>query len=149
MANKFVVRVYGVLMKDQSLLVSDELVKGRAITKFPGGGLEFGEGSLECLEREFYEELNVKIKVEEHFYTTDFYVASIFDPAFQVISIYYTVSTADKLDHHISTEAHAYKKTGKTQSFRWLPLKQMRESDFSLVIDKKVAELLLEKYGNA
>lgn len=35
--------------------------------KFPGGGLEYGEGVLECLHREFDEELNVKIDVIEHF----------------------------------------------------------------------------------
>lgn len=145
MTNKFRVGVYGVLIQNKSLLVSDELVMNKAITKFPGGGLEFGEGVLECLEREFYEEMNIKIDVLDHFYTTDFYVPSAFDPSFQVISLYYLVSTSNALDHHISKEAHEYKKTGKKQSFRWIPISQLKETDLTLVIDRKVAGMIMEK----
>ena len=39
----FNVRVYGVLVEDGKLLVSDEYIKEHEITKLPGGGLEFGE----------------------------------------------------------------------------------------------------------
>ncbi len=147
MANKFRIGVYGVLMQNNALLVSDELVMNKAITKLPGGGLEFGEGTLEGLEREFYEELNIKVEVLDHFYTTDFYVPSAFDPSFQVISIYYLVSTPNTIDHHISKEAHEYKKTGKKQSFRWIPIAQLKESDLTLVIDRKVAAMIAEKFA--
>ncbi len=44
--------------------------------KFPGGGLEYGEGVLECLHREFDEELNVKVDVVEHFYTQENFLVS-------------------------------------------------------------------------
>ena len=40
----FTIRVYGILLHKGCVLVCDELIKGRHITKFPGGGLEFGEG---------------------------------------------------------------------------------------------------------
>ncbi|MBK6523590.1 MAG: NUDIX domain-containing protein [Sphingobacteriaceae bacterium] len=90
--NRFNVRVYGILIQDSKVLVSDEYIKGNHITKFPGGGLEFGEGTIDCVKREFMEELNLPIEVESHFYTTDFFVASAFAPNNQVISIYYKVN---------------------------------------------------------
>ena len=39
----FNIRVYGILIQDSNVLVSDEYIKGKNITKFPGGGLEYGE----------------------------------------------------------------------------------------------------------
>ena len=87
----FNVRVYGILIHDNKVLVSDEHIKGMNITKLPGGGLEFGEGTIECVIREFKEELDLEIEVESHFYTTDFFVNSAFSINNQVISIYYKV----------------------------------------------------------
>jgi len=76
----FNIRVYGILITDDNkVLVSDEFIRGNYYTKFPGGGLEFGEGTRDCLAREFMEEMNLKVKVEEHLYTTDFFQMSAFD----------------------------------------------------------------------
>ena len=48
---RFNIRVYGILINDRNeLLVSDELIKGLQFTKFPGGGLEWGEGTMDCLK---------------------------------------------------------------------------------------------------
>ena len=45
---KFNVRVYGILINEKNqLLVSDEYDFGFPHTKFPGGGLEYGEGTRE------------------------------------------------------------------------------------------------------
>ena len=41
----FNIRVYGILINDKKqVLVSDEFIRGGYYTKFPGGGLELGEG---------------------------------------------------------------------------------------------------------
>ena len=41
----FNLRVYGILLgENKQVLVSDEFIRGSYYTKFPGGGLEFGEG---------------------------------------------------------------------------------------------------------
>jgi len=87
---RFNVRVYGILVVEGKLLVSDEFIKGKEITKLPGGGLEFGEGLADCVVREFKEELNLAINVKNHFYTTDFFVKSAFNDS-QIISIYYRI----------------------------------------------------------
>jgi len=144
---KFNVRVYGLLLNKGSVLLSDEYIKGNFITKFPGGGLEFGEGTRECLVREFKEELELNVVVEEHFYTTDFYVSSSFDTNSQVISIYYIVTTAEADKIKVSQSPHNYEKKEGAQSFRWIKLKKLKESDLSLIIDKKVAEMLIKKFG--
>lgn len=142
MKKPFNVRVYGLLIHEQNVLVTDEFLSNMEITKFPGGGLEFGEGTIECIIREFHEELNIPVKVEKHFYTTDFFVKSAFNDT-QVISIYYIVSTEKPENINTVDEAHRYeeKKEG-AQIFRWLPLSELSENDFTFVIDKKVATLL-------
>lgn len=144
MAKHFNVRVYGILIDKSRVLVSDEYIKRNKITKFPGGGLEFGEGTRDCLIREFKEELDLDIDVTEHFYTTDFYVASAFDPNSQVISIYYLVSAIGETRFVTSENPHNYEKKEGAQSFRWIPLDHLKESDFTLIIDRKVGELLMK-----
>ncbi|MGE0568360.1 MAG: NUDIX domain-containing protein, partial [Bacteroidia bacterium] len=89
----FNVRVYGILIHEGKVLVTDEFIKGIEITKFPGGGLQFGEGTLECVKREFAEEVDIDIEVIAHFYTTDFFVESAFNNKQQIMSIYYLVGT--------------------------------------------------------
>ncbi|MBL7931465.1 MAG: NUDIX domain-containing protein [Bacteroidia bacterium] len=146
MAGKFNVRVYGILIQDSSLLVSDEYIKRNKVTKLPGGGLEFGEGIKDCLVREFKEELDLDVEVVSHFYTTDFFVTSAFDTKSQVISIYYLVKPLAEILCKISDNAHDYEKTEGAQSLRWIKLDELKESDFTLIIDRKVGEMLTKQY---
>lgn len=140
----FNVRVYGILINKGNVLVSDEYIKGKYITKFPGGGLEFGEGTIDCVIREFKEELDLNIEVLNHFYTTDFFVTSAFNTNSQVISIYYLVSAIDPLNFKISTKEFDFEEKEGAQSFRWIALDEIKESNFTFVIDKKIAELLTD-----
>lgn len=140
---QFNVRVYGILLNEGKVLVSDEFINDQSITKFPGGGLEFGEGTLECLIREFKEEMNLEIEVLDHFYTTDFFVASAFNPNSQVISIYYHVKAKSALEVKISTKPFDFEtENNGAQAFRWLPVDELNESNFTFAIDKKVSLLL-------
>lgn len=147
--HRFNVRVYGILIKDGKVLVSDEYIKGNKITKFPGGGLEFGEGTIDCLQREFIEEMQLPIEVISHFYTTDFFVSSAFSPNNQVISIYYLVREQEEIKATISTTPHDYTLNEGAQSFRWIHLDHIKEDDLTLIIDKKVAELMRNADLNA
>ncbi|EPB65599.1 putative protein RfaE, domain II, partial [Ancylostoma ceylanicum] len=88
--NRFNIRVYGILINEHNeVLISDEHRWGMSFTKFPGGGLEWGEGLKDCLIREFREELSINIEIGELFYCTDFFVESAFKKTDQLISIYY------------------------------------------------------------
>jgi ADP-ribose pyrophosphatase YjhB (NUDIX family) len=137
MSKRFNVRVYGIWLQDGQMLVNEEKIRQRTVIKFPGGGLEWGEGTTDCLKREWKEELGIDITVLEHFYTTDFFVPSAFDDS-QVISIYYLV-TADlpvTITNYVANEV-TY----------WMPLSNVSEETFTLVIDRKVGELLYKRYN--
>lgn len=144
MLKKFNVRVYGLLIEDNALLVSDEYIKGNKITKFVGGGLEFGEGLKDGLAREFKEELDLDVEVTDHFYTTDFFVLSAFDTKSQVISIYYYVKAKQALTFKTSEKPFDFINKAGAQSLRWINLDQLKENDFTLIIDRRVAELLIK-----
>src|SRR5690606_27435669 len=91
MTKRFNIRIYGLWINEQqAVLLSRELINGHTITKFPGGGLEWGEGTLDGLAREWKEELGIPISIVSHYYTTDFFQPSAYDNS-QVISIYYRV----------------------------------------------------------
>lgn len=141
--------MYGILIHEGAVLVSDEYIKRNKITKLPGGGLEYGEGTIDCLVREFKEELNLEVQVTGHFYTTDFYVASSFDTNSQVISIYYKVKPKGNLDFSVSTTPHNYEKKEGAQSLRWIRFSELKETDFTLIIDRKVGEMLLKEIKQA
>lgn len=132
-ALRFNVRVYGLWLHDGNLLLSEELIHGRKVLKFPGGGVELGEGLIEALKREWMEELNLEIEVDSHFYTTDFFQQSAFDES-QVISIYYRV--------HAPNPSEAIRNINTFERSFWLPLSALTTDTFSLPIDKHVGEML-------
>ena len=93
---RFNLRVYGLLINElNQVLISDECRNGFSFTKFPGGGMEFGEGFKETLIREFQEELGIEIHVNELFYFNEFFQASKFNPKDQLFSFYYKASYTD------------------------------------------------------
>jgi 8-oxo-dGTP pyrophosphatase MutT (NUDIX family) len=143
MLKKFNIRVYGLLIEDQNILVVDEIVRGNFVTKFPGGGLELGEGPVDCVVREFREEAGFDVEVSEHFYTTDFFQQSLFNPEDQLISIYYKVKRKSDFN---SNHTLPVNEKEIVLSFRWLPLKDFKAEDVSLPIDKVVAKMLADAF---
>ncbi|MFY7965291.1 MAG: NUDIX domain-containing protein [Chitinophagaceae bacterium] len=149
---KFNIRVYGILINSNNqILVSDEFIRGNFFTKFPGGGLELGEGTIDCLMREFKEETNLDVTIGEHIYTTDFYQQSAFNSQDQIISIYYYAYTKEPITLKTSQkpfdffpEQIADKKTC-AESFRWVNWDDLSESTVHLPIDKIVVNMLLNK----
>jgi ADP-ribose pyrophosphatase YjhB (NUDIX family) len=145
---RFNVRVYGLLINDKDqVLVADELIKGTYTTKFPGGGLELGEGLREGLVREFQEECGVAVQVTDHFYTTDFFVASQWDNESQVISVYYKCICPDWQAIKSSTKKFDFivKPGLDAEAFRWVDLEAIdQETDVLLPIDKVVVGMLAE-----
>ncbi len=150
--NRFTIRVYGILKdNNKRVLLSDEFIRGDYFTKFPGGGLEFGEGLRDCLKREFKEETGLDVTIGEHIYTTDYFQISAFNKRDQIISIYYFVYTddADELanlqtkttvfdfePHHVSDI------NGQVELLRWIEWNELTEDSVSLPIDKIVVRML-------
>ena len=149
----FNVRVYGILKDSHNrVLVSDEFIRGNYFTKFPGGGLEFGEGTRECLVREFKEETGLNITVGEHIYTTDFFQISAFNNKDQIICIYYFVHTQEPINLKTSNKPFDFTaeqiadKTACAESFRFIDWENLSEDSVHLPIDKVVVKQLLEKW---
>jgi ADP-ribose pyrophosphatase YjhB (NUDIX family) len=136
MDKRFNIRVYGLWVHDQKILINEEIIRGKTIIKFPGGGLDWGEGTIDGLKREWMEELSIKIEVLNHFYTTDFFQASAYDNS-QVVSIYYWVNAEvpEKIVNHVSNE----------RTF-WHSIRDISADRFTLPIDKKVGSLLSEHF---
>lgn len=141
--NRFNVRVYGLLFNERNeVLVTDEKRFGIQFTKFPGGGLEFGEGTIDCLKREFIEELNAKVEIESHYYTTDFFQESAFKNTDQILSIYYIVKLSAELKTKISSKKFDFK--DQEQIFRWMSITDLqKEEALTFPIDKVVAKKLI------
>lgn len=140
-----VIRIYGIIINEQNeVLVSDEFQLDTKMTKFPGGGLEFGEGPEDCLIREFKEECNgQELENVQHFYTTGFYQKALFYENHQLISIYYRADLKKPLKFKISKQPFAFEKMENgNQSFRWVKIKDLQESDFTFPIDKFVCSKL-------
>jgi 8-oxo-dGTP diphosphatase len=144
---KFTIRAYAIIINDKKeVLLSDEFIFGRRITKFPGGGVELGEGILDCLHREAIEELGQDIEILNHFYTTDFFQQGYFKNDVQVVSIYYMARLNESPRFRISTQPFDYEKEMEgAQSFRWISLTDLKVEEITLPIDKFVTEMLMEK----
>jgi len=151
----FNVRVYGLLINEKKqVLVSDEYIRGSYYTKFPGGGLEFGEGTRDCLKREFKEEMDLDIEVTSHLYTTDFFQMSAFNPEHQIISIYYYVKALEPIKVPLRTkpfdfdeyQMKVYEATKETETFRFIDMADFNADSVHLPIDKVVAAMVKSLY---
>lgn len=147
----FNIRVYGILINDQrQVLVADEYIRGGYYTKFPGGGLEFGEGTRDCLKREFKEEMDLEVAIGDHIYTTDFFQMSAFNPSHQIISIYYFAKALEPICCPIRTslfdfdndQLEVYKNTGEIETFRFIDWDHLTPESVTLPIDKVVVSML-------
>jgi ADP-ribose pyrophosphatase YjhB (NUDIX family) len=144
---RFVIRVYALILNERNeVLLSDEYVLDTLMTKFPGGGLEFGEGTIDCLKREALEEFGQPIEIISHFYTTDFFQKALFYENAQLISVYYTARFTDAIRFRVSDKLYDFpEKVNGSQSFRWKAIKNLTPDDLTFPIDKKVAEMLKRK----
>ena len=146
--SKFNVRVYGLLINEYNeVLISDEFEYGMNFSKFPGGGLELGEGLIDGLKREFLEECGMEIDVQQQFYTNDFYVKSLFNDS-QLISVYYIVKNTAPVNLVIKTRQFDFDGAGEVlQAFRWVRIGKLQPDDVTFPVDKHVVELLKKGYG--
>ena len=149
--NRFTIRVYGILMdENKRVLLSDEFIRGDYFTKLPGGGLEIGEGTIDCLKREFKEETGLDVIVGDHIYTTDYFQPSAFNVNDQIISIYYFVEADDISSLTIKTKLFDFEPqqvadpNGQSEVLRWIEWNDLNEASVSLPIDKIVVRMLKE-----
>jgi len=140
--NAYNLRVYGILFnREEEVLLSNEVLKGKSFTKFPGGGHELGEGLIDGLRREFMEELNIEIDAVKHFYTTDYFQKSAFSAEEQLISIYYLVECAQAEQLKSGTRAA----DDANNTFFWKKLADLDVDDVTFPVDQLVLKKLKTK----
>jgi len=142
MKSNFTIRIYGICIKDGNVLLSKENYSGVEMLKFPGGALEYGEGTKECLFREMREEFDVIIEAGSHFYTTDFFVSSAFHADTQVMSIYYMMNI---IDPNIPI-GKVFKDQFGDQCLQWQSLSDWDPLNLSFPIDQHVGSLILTEF---
>ncbi len=141
----FNVRVYGFLVNDnRELLISDEREYGVQFSKLPGGGLEFGEGLIDGLKREFLEETGASVDVHEHIHTTDTFIQSAFNDS-QLIGVYYRVKLSSPILHAIRVNPFDFAGEGEPlQSFRWISLAAFNENELTFEMDRQAVDKFLK-----
>ena len=134
--SKFNIRVYALIIFKNNILLSRELIRNELIYKFPGGGVELGEGFVDALQREAKEEMGQHLNHITHFYTTDFFQRSSFDSSEQLISIYFKASLSKNLNNRLKIPV-------KDQPvFEWKRLVDLNEENLHFPIDKKVLNMI-------
>jgi ADP-ribose pyrophosphatase YjhB (NUDIX family) len=148
--NRFNIRVYGFLIDEGRILVTDEFRLGIFMTKFPGGGLIYGEGMIDCLKREFKEELNMEIGLVSHYYTTDFFLASKLLPVeSQLINVYYLVQSKKPYPFKTTDKKYDFPEVvDGAQCFRWILITELTEGEFTFPIDKFIVLKLRKDFEN-
>ncbi|AZI22783.1 NUDIX domain-containing protein [Chryseobacterium taklimakanense] len=136
MINSFNIRVYAACIKDKKIFTLFEEYVGEKLIKLPGGGLEFGEGTVECLKREFAEELNLEIENIQHLYTQEDFIISKFKQNQQLLTIYYTADIKDESALKIMDST--------IENTEWISLAE--ENPFNLPVDRIVFEKLKATY---
>ena len=143
---KYVIRVYALIINERhEVLLSDEYQMDMKMVKFPGGGMEDGEGTLDCLQREAREEFGQELTNIRHFYTTDYYQKALFCEDHQLISIYYLADFREEISFPVSEQPFDFTTdVNGNQSFRWAALHDLEVDDLSFPIDRLVLVKLKE-----
>jgi len=144
---KYNIRVYALIINGENkVLLSDEYRMDMKMTKFPGGGMEYGEGTIDCLQREATEEFGQSLINIRHFYTTDFYQPALFFKDTQLVSIYYLADLREEIRFRVADKPFDIRelKNG-AQSFRWVPLSELSEEDLTFPVDRRVVRLLQDQ----
>lgn len=131
----FNIRVYAICVKNNKVLALKELFAGIKLIKFPGGGLEFGEGTVDCLIREFKEELNLNILVKDAFYIQESFIPSLAKDQKQLLTLYFYVDILNLQDLIVLDK--------NIEEVLWIDL--TNENPFSLPVDKIVFDKLKTK----
>lgn len=141
---RFIVRVYGLIHNQwEEVLLAEEFHFNTFMRKFPGGGLEFGEGPADCLHREMQEELNVKLPVGELLHTTRVFIQSAFNPDHQVLGIYFLVEADEQILQTFREGIRIPSQNGE-EFFRWVSSENLKPDDITFPADRQAFEAFLE-----
>jgi 8-oxo-dGTP diphosphatase len=137
----FNVRVYALIVKNNRLLISEEQHGGVFLRKFPGGGLQFGEGILQALHRELKEELNADVESASMLCVTEDFVVSFLNNKQQVIGVHYLVELKQDYSDEFLNNNRVELENGHIH-FKWVLIDSLAAEDFTSPVDKSAFEKL-------
>jgi ADP-ribose pyrophosphatase YjhB (NUDIX family) len=118
-----IVRVNGVLIEDNKILLVEQYVTDSRHWAHPGGRPEFGETLEHCIIREMKEETGLDVSVEELLYVTD-----RISQESHVVIISFLVS---RKGGELGTGTGPEFATGKIKSVRMVPFDELHDLGFS------------------
>ena len=136
---KFNIRVYGLWIKNQKVLISHENIDGFKMTKFPGGGLEFGEGVVDCLKREFREELGVELVELSLLHVSNRFIKSSFKNNEQVVAVHYLVKSNQEISNYNIVHPTGVGKLNSIQ-FVWSEINKELHDSLTFEMDKEALD---------
>jgi 8-oxo-dGTP diphosphatase len=137
---RFNLRVYALILNEfDEILLSDECRFGTFFTKFPGGGVETGEGIKDALFRELQEELGLDLTDAEFFYVNEFHQASAFDQS-NLVAFYYRIKLKRSILPFDETYPIPFAEEQEKQ--RWISLQELESNALTFPIDRIVLEKL-------
>lgn len=95
------IRVAGILVKEDQILLVRHEKNEKSYWLIPGGGVDFGESAEAALVREYQEEVGLQIRVGKLVLVHDSIPASLHR---QVLNLYFLVS-ADKFEIKVTQDA--------------------------------------------
>jgi 8-oxo-dGTP diphosphatase len=141
--NRFNLRVYALIVNQfDEILLSDEYRNGCFFTKFPGGGVEYGEGIFDALKRELEEEISLSIETATFFFVNDFIQVSAFSAQDQLIAFYYLIKIKKTA---VSTSNYLIPFSEEIERQRWCQISTLKPQDLTFPVDR----IVLEKFKSA
>ena len=94
--------------------------------------------------------MDLDVEILDHIYTTDFFQMSAFNPADQIISIYYFVKALEEIKAPLRNkefdfdegQLRIYKEKNEIETFRFIEWDNFSAESVTLPIDKAVADML-------
>lgn len=146
--DRFNIRSYMVLLNRErsAVLMSTEWAAGMPMLKFPGGGMEAGEGPEECVCREALEELGQAVRVLEPYFITPQFQRSAFREKEQLLSLYFEVELEQEQQFE-TQETLALPEGPGPEQFVWVKWEQLKRVSATFPIDQKVVEKLCLQFA--
>jgi len=138
---RFNARCYALIRSEKNrVLVMMERWQGIDLNKLPGGGLEFGEGLLDCIHREIREEFEASEKMSyKHLFTPTHCFYSRFKPQEQLLLNYFTNEVPAQEDRWKLIQGDK-----NLLGMQWLELKEENAAWFTLESDRQAFLALLK-----